>query len=68
MKPSRYGYLARIAYMHSMNEKEICKGKQSIRFIVNLLMSYKKKKILDLPNLERTEKETCMRSFTKLTI
>ena len=44
MKPSRYGYLARIAYMHSMNEKEICKGKQSVRFIVNLLMSYKKKK------------------------
>ena len=39
MKPSRYGYLARIGYMHSMNEKEICKGKQSIRFIVNLLMS-----------------------------
>ena len=67
MKPSRYGYLARIAYMHSMNEKEICKGKQSIRFIVNLLMSYKKN-VLDLPNLERTEKETCRRSFTKLTI
>ena len=27
MKPSSYGYLARIAYMHSIHEEQICKGK-----------------------------------------
>ena len=27
MKPSSYEYLARIAYMHSILEEQICKGK-----------------------------------------
>ena len=29
MKPSTYVYLARIAYMHSMHEKKIFKGKSN---------------------------------------
>ena len=29
IKPSSYVYMARIAYMHSMHEKEIYKGKWS---------------------------------------
>ena len=43
MKPSTYVYLARIAYMQSMHEKKIYKGKlmkqESIRFLINLFIS-----------------------------
>ena len=82
VKPSSYVYLARIAYneCYALKENLLRKRKQELtRFLINLLISYKKKKkknkqtnktkqiYLTYPTLKE-RKKAYRRSFRKLTI